>query len=98
MMTTCLLLAAALFCLGVYGVLTQRNGIGILVSVELMVNAVNINLVAFARHAGDAIGQSFALFVIALTVAEVVIGLAILLLLYRARGDINVDVATDFKG
>ena len=97
-MTAVLLLASALFCAGVCGVLTQRNGVGILVAVELMVNAVNVVLVAFARHAGTATGQSFALFVIALTVAEVVVGLAILLLLYRARGDVNVDLAQDFRG
>ena len=97
-MSVVLLLAAALFCVGVFGVLTQRNGVGVLISVELMVNAVNINLVAFARHAGTAVGQSFALFVIALTVAEVVVGLAILLLLHRAQGDVNVDLAQEMKG
>lgn len=97
-MSVVLLLAAALFCVGVFGVLTQRNGVGVLISVELMVNAVNINLVAFARHSGTAVGQSFALFVIALTVAEVVVGLAILLLLHRAQGDVNVDLAQEMKG
>ena len=97
-MTIVLILAAALFCVGVYGVLTQRSGIGIFISVELMVNAVNLNLVAFARHAGSAVGQSFTLFVIALTVAEVVVGLAILLLLHRAQGDVNVDLAQEMKG
>jgi NADH-quinone oxidoreductase subunit K len=97
-MTVMLLLAAALFCVGIYGVLTQRSGVGILISVELMVNAVNLNLVAFARHAGSGVGQSFALFVIALTVAEVVVGLAILLLLHRAHGGVNVDVAAEMKG
>ena len=97
-MTLILLLAAALFCAGVYGVLTQRSGIGLLIALELMVNAVNVNLVAFSRHQGTAAGQSFALFVIAITVAEVVVGLAILLLLYRARGDVDLDLAQDFKG
>lgn len=97
-MTALLLVAAALFSAGVYGVLTQKSGIGILVAVELMVNAVTINLVAFARQSGTAEGQSFALFVIALTVAEVVVGLAILLLLWRARGDVNVDLAQEMKG
>ena len=97
-MSVVLLLAAALFCIGVFGVLTQRSGVGVLISVELMVNAVNLNLVAFARHAGTAVGQSFALFVIALTVAEVVVGLAILLLLHRAQGDVNVDLAQEMKG
>ena len=97
-MSVVLLLAAALFCVGVFGVLTQRSGVGVLISVELMVNAVNLNLVAFARHAGTSVGQSFALFVIALTVAEVVVGLAILLLLHRAQGDVNVDLAQEMKG
>jgi NADH-quinone oxidoreductase subunit K len=97
-MTALLLLSAALFCAGVYGVLTQRNGIGLLIALELMVNAVNVNLVAFSRQTGNAAGQSFALFVIAITVAEVVVGLAILLLLHRARGDVDLDLAQDFKG
>jgi NADH:ubiquinone oxidoreductase subunit K len=96
--TPVLLLAAAMFCAGLYGVLTQRNGIGLLISLELMVNAVNVNLVAFARMTGTAAGQSFALFVIAITVAEVVVGLAILLLLSRSRGDVDLDLAQDFQG
>ena len=97
-MTALLLLAAALFCAGVYGVLTQRGAVGLLISLELMVNAVNVNLVAFSRQQGTALGQSFALFVIAITVAEVVIGLAILLLLHRARGDVDLDLARDYRG
>ena len=97
-MSAVLLLASALFSVGVYGVLTQRNGVGLLIALELMVNAVNLVLVAFSRQWGNADGQSFALFVIAITVAEVVVGLAILLLLYRARGDVNLDLAKDFKG
>ena len=97
-MTGILLLASALFCVGVYGVLSQKNAVGILVAVELMVNAVTIVLAGFARAAGTATLQSFVLFVIAITVAEVVVGLAILLLLYRAKGDVSVDLATSFKG
>ena len=97
-MTAILLLASALFCAGVYGVLTQRSGLGLLIALELMVNAVNLNLVAFSRQWGTAAGQSFALFVIALTVAEVVVGLAILLLLHRSRGDVQLDLAKDFRG
>ena len=64
--------------------LSRRNAVGILLSVELMVNAVNINLVAFSRVQGTAAGQVFALFAIAITVAEVVVGLALVILLYRA--------------
>ena len=97
-MTALLILGAAMFCAGVYGVLTQKNGIGLLIALELMVNAVNVNLVAFSRQQSTAAGQSFALFVIAITVAEVVVGIAILLLLYRARGDVDLDLAADFKG
>ena len=97
-MTGLLLLAGALLCVGVYGVLTQRNGVGVLVAIEVMVNAVNIVLVAFGRQSGTAAGQSFALFVIAITVAEVVVGLAILLLLHRLKGDVNVDLLREFRG
>jgi NADH-quinone oxidoreductase subunit K len=96
-MTALLLLAGALLSIGVYGVLTQRNGVGLLIAIEIMVNAVNIVLVAFARQASVATGQSFALFVIAITVAEVVVGLAILLLLYRSRGDVKVDLLQEFR-
>ena len=92
------LLAAALFALGVYGVLTRRNMVGILLSVELMANAANINLVAFARFGGHLLGQAFALFGIALAVAEVGVGLAIVILLYRARGGIEPDAARDLRG
>lgn len=88
-----LLLSAALFCVGIYGVVSRRNAVGILLSVELMMNAVNINLVAFSHHRGDHVGQTFAVFSIALTVAEVVVGLALVILLYRARKDVAVDTA-----
>jgi NADH:ubiquinone oxidoreductase subunit K len=91
------LLSAALFSLGIYGVLTRRNAIGLLLSVELMANAVNINLVAFSRHHGGAAGQVFALFAIALTVAEVVVGLALVILLYRSQKDVAVDAASALK-
>lgn len=93
-----LLLSAALFCVGVYGVVSRRNVIGILLSVELMMNAVNINLVAFSHHHGSHIGQTFALFSIALTVAEVVVGLALVILLYRSRKHVAVDGAQALRG
>lgn len=96
-MTILLLLAAALFCVGVYGLLTQRHGIGILISIELMVNAANINLVTFAHYKGGTWGQALALFVLALTVAEVAVGLAILLLLYRQKSDVQVDDAKELR-
>ena len=93
-----LLVAAALFCAGIYGLLTRRNAIGILLSVELMANAVNINFVAFASARGDHIGQVFALFATAITVAEVAVGLALVVLLYRSRRDVLVDRATELQG
>lgn len=92
-----LFLSSALFCIGVYGVLSHKNAVGILLGVELMANAVNINLVAFSRFQGGALGQVFAVFTIAITVAEVVVGLALVILLYRSRRDILVDAANDLK-
>jgi NADH-quinone oxidoreductase subunit K len=92
-----LFLSSALFCIGIYGVLSHKNAVGILLGVELMANAVNINLVAFSRFQGGVLGQVFAVFTIAITVAEVVVGLALVILLYRSRRDILVDAANDLK-
>ncbi|MEK6666179.1 MAG: NADH-quinone oxidoreductase subunit NuoK, partial [candidate division NC10 bacterium] len=78
-----LILAACLFTVGLFGVLTRRNAIGILLGIELMLNAVNVNLVAFARYAADPVGLIFALFTISITVAEVALGLAIVILIFR---------------
>lgn len=89
--------AAVLFALGIYGVSTRRNAIGILLSVELMANAVNLNLVAFAAQAGTN-AHVFVLFSIALTVAEVVVGLALVVLLYRTRKGILIDLASELSG
>jgi NADH-quinone oxidoreductase subunit K len=88
-----LVLAAALFSLGIYGLLVRRNIVLILLSVELMLNAVNINLVAFESMivTSDAIGQVFAIFVITVAAAEVGIGLAIVLMIFRNRRSANVD-------
>ena len=83
--------AAVLFATGVYGVLARRNAVLVLMSIELMLNAVNINLVAFSQHLQQITGQVFALFVIAVAAAEVGIGLAIVILIYRNRETINVD-------
>ncbi|MCO4760828.1 MAG: NADH-quinone oxidoreductase subunit NuoK [Myxococcales bacterium] len=93
-----LLLSAALFSLGVYGVLTRKNIIGLLIGLELMANAVNINLVAFARHQGGTAGQVFTLFTIALTVAEVAVGLALVILLHRSRRSTETDAAAQLHG
>jgi NADH-quinone oxidoreductase subunit K len=86
-----LILAAGLFAIGLFGVLTRRNAIGILLGIELMLNAVNINLVAFARHAADPAGLIFALFTIAITVAEVAVGLSIVILIFRVRRTVEAD-------
>ena len=88
-----LLLAAALFALGVYGILVRRNAVLVLLSVELMLGAININLVTFSSYLQDptAAGQVFALFTIAVGAAEVGIGLAIILLIFRNRQSANVD-------
>lgn len=93
-----LLLGAALFCLGVFGVLTRRNAIGVLIGVELMTNAVNLNLIVLSRANGHLTGQAFALFSLALTVAEVIVGLAIVLLLYRSHRSVLTDSAVEMKG
>ncbi len=86
-----LVFAALLFSAGVYGVLARRNAVMVLMAIELMLNAVNLNLVAFAASLKDVTGQIFALFVIAVAAAEVGIGLAIVILLFRNRASINVD-------
>ena len=88
-----LVLAAALFCIGLYGALSRRNAIGILMGVELMLNAVNINLIAFWRYVTPALvtGQMFALFVIAVAAAEAVVGLALIIAIYRSRDTVNVE-------
>jgi NAD(P)H-quinone oxidoreductase subunit 4L len=94
-----LLLSAALFCIGVYGVLARRNGVLVLMSVELILNAVNINLVAFGAFRGDTVaGDVFALFVIAIAAAEVGVGLAMVLLIYRNRRSIDLTEIAQMKG
>ena len=88
-----LVLGALLFSIGIYGVLVRRNAVLVLLSVELMLAAVNINLVAFGAYLQDSLlaGQAFALFVITIAAAEVGIGLAIVVLIFRNRSSANVD-------
>jgi len=93
-----LLLGAVLFCLGVYGVLARRNAVLVLMSIELILNAVNINLVAFGAFHGSVAGGVFALFVIAIAAAEVGVGLAIVLLIYRNRRSVDLDDMAEMKG
>ncbi len=99
-----LLLGAVLFCIGVYGVLARRNGVAVLMSIELILNSVNINFLAFnamwARNGSPAhiSGAVFALFVITVAAAEVGVGLALVLMLYRTRKSIDVDKIDALKG
>jgi len=86
-----LVLAALVFSIGLFGVLTRRNAVGILLGIELMLNAVNINLVAFARFHGDLLGLVFTLFTISITVAEVAVGLAIVIVIFRVRRTVEAD-------
>jgi NAD(P)H-quinone oxidoreductase subunit 4L len=87
-----------LFCLGVYGVLVRRNAVLVLMSIELILNAVNINLIAFGAWRGDIAGSVFALFVVAIAAAEVGVGLAIVLLIYRNRRSVDLDDIAELKG
>ena len=86
-------LSAILFCIGIYGVVTRRNAIGVLMAIELMFNAANINFIAFSKFITPALltGQIFAVFVIAIAAAEATVGLAIVILIYRHHKEINVD-------
>jgi NADH-quinone oxidoreductase subunit K len=86
-----ILLSAALFTIGVVGVLARRNIIIIFMSIELILNAVNINLIAFSQQLQNGIGQVFAIFVIAVAAAEAAVGLGIILALYRNKETVNID-------
>ena len=94
------LLSAALFCLGLYGVLARRSAVLVLMAIELMPNAVNLNLVAFAayRDIPIATGQVIAVFVITIAAAEVALALAIIVRLFRGRGTANVDEIDLMRG
>ena len=88
-----LILAAALFCVGLYGVLARRNAIAVLMGVELMLNAVNLNLIAFWRYGEPytVVGQAFAAFVYVVAAAEVAVGLAIIISIWRTKNTVAVD-------
>ena len=92
-----LILSAAVFCIGLFGILTRRNALLFLMSVELMLNAANINLVAFSYHWGNLTGQVFSLFTMALAAAEVAVGIGIILVLYRNFRDVDVTKATTMR-
>ncbi|MET0146195.1 MAG: NADH-quinone oxidoreductase subunit NuoK [Ilumatobacteraceae bacterium] len=93
-----LLLGAVLFSIGVFGVIARRNAVMVLMSVELILNAVNLNLIAFALLHGNVDGQVFALYVIAVAAAEVGVGLGMVLLVYRNRRSISLDELSEMKG
>lgn len=93
-----LLLSAVLFCTGLYGVITRKHTVLVLASVELMLVAVNINLLAFGATQNNAVGQVFALFVLTIAAAEVGVGLAIVLLIYRNTKSANPDDVDALRG
>lgn len=93
-----LALAAVVFSIGLFGVMTRRNTVGILLGIELMLNAVNINLVAFSRFHGEVTGMVLTVFAISITVAEVALGLAIVILLFRTRRTAMADHVDWLKG
>ena len=93
-----LLLAAVLFCIGVFGVIARRNAVLVLMSIELILAAVNLNFVAFALMNNNIDGQVFALFVIAIAAAEVGVGLVMVLMIYRNRKSIALDELSEMKG
>lgn len=93
-----LMLAAILFCIGVYGVIVRKNAVMVLMSIELILNSVNLNLIAFSLRNGTADGHTFALYVIAVAAAEVGVGLAMVLLMYRNRRSVGLDELSGMKG
>lgn len=95
-----LAVSAGLFCIGLYGVLSRRNAVGVLMGVELILNAANINLVAFGRYVApqSVSGQVFAIFIITLAAAEVAVGLALIIAIYRSRATIAVDEINLMRG
>lgn len=95
-----LVLSALLFCIGLYGALARRNAVAILLALEIMLNAVNITLVAFSRYVTPQLltGQVFAIFVMTVAAAEAVVGLAIIIALYRTRGTIDMEKINLLKG
>ncbi len=96
-----MLVSAALFAIGLYGVLSRRNAVGVLMSIELLLNAVNIALVAMSRYLGQygaASGQVFAIFVITVAAAEASVALALLIAVYRSRGGVDVESVNSLQG
>ena len=93
-----LLLAAVLVCIGVYGVIARRNAVMVLMAIELILNSVNLNLIAFSLTTDNIDGHVFALYVIAIAAAEVGVGLAMVLMIYRNRRSIALDELSEMRG
>ncbi|NQV96226.1 MAG: NADH-quinone oxidoreductase subunit NuoK [Acidimicrobiaceae bacterium] len=93
-----LFLAAILFCIGVYGVVARKNAVLVLMSIELILNSVNINLLTFSLRNGSTDGHTFALYIIAVAAAEVGVGLGLVLLVYRNKRSISVDDLSEMSG
>jgi NADH-quinone oxidoreductase subunit K len=93
----CITLSCALLCIGIYGVATRKQAVAMLLSVELMANSANILFASFGHFRGGTSGQILVLFALAITVAEVAVGLAIVMLLYRRHGDTLLDLASEAK-
>jgi len=92
-----LILAAALFCIGMVGVLVRRNALIVFMCIELMLNAANLTFLAFARERGDSIGHISAFFIIAVAAAEAAVGLAIVIAVFRSRGTVNIEEIQSMK-
>ena len=97
-LTWYLIVSALIFCIGVGGVLTRRNPLVVLLSLELMLNAGNLALIAFSRMTGTGDGQVFALIVMVVAACEVVVGLGLIVAMYRRRVPIDVDEVTELRG
>lgn len=93
-----LLLGAVLFCIGIYGVLVRKNAVMVLMSIEIILNSVNLNLLAFSVRHGSVDGNTFALYIIGVAAAEVGVGLAMVLLIYRNRRSIALNELSEMKG
>lgn len=96
-LTSCLILAAAVLCIGVYGLLTRKQAVAMLLSIELMANSANMVFASYGHFRGGPSAQVFVLFALAITVAEVAVGLALVMLLYRRHGDTALDLASEAR-
>jgi NADH-quinone oxidoreductase subunit K len=96
-LTSCIILAAAVMSIGIYGLVTRKQAVAMLLSVELMANAANMVFASYGHFRGGPSAQVFVLFALAITVAEVAVGLALVMLLYRCHGDTVVDLASEAR-